>query len=526
MDKDVFKKMQIDYKLLEIKQKTKKILILLLLLSFGIFIVLFSIYRTIHEKRTLPTLTGEKSELAVRVNIISEDGFNLVSSKKIYKASVDTRYLNPDKKELFMILFSIYSGIDYKTLSEKFKEVEKNPGLLVLSYNIDSRAAKNLRELDIKLNQLNVFIPRKGGSLSLIRRLEVSESGEKRTFSYDDTLTPVLGYIKKIESQTGKTKVDGVKGLERSYDQKLNDAKDGILKGYRDVISYIYFDKNSIMEHRMDGYSLNLNIPLKLQKNNETTLDNHKIRTKADEILLTIMESRTGKIISMASSNRFNPEDIGKNDIKNLNVNAIEYQFEPGSIIKPISISLAMDKNLVKKNESFYAYNEGVKTAKGFPRGGYKIGRFTIKDDHQFGKHNLSLDDIVMYSSNIGTLQIAQRLTGPEFYEGMKRFGFTRKTGIDLPYEKRGVMPKLWQFSVGDKQKRPNIYKATVSFGQGMTSTFIQLIKAYSTFNNDGYMITPRIVSHLTYDNNKYKPYDDKLEKVISKETANEMKKL
>jgi cell division protein FtsI (penicillin-binding protein 3) len=380
MDKDVFKKMQIDYKLLEIKQKTKKILILLLLLSFGIFIVLFSIYRTIHEKRTLPTLTGEKSELAVRGNIISEDGFNLVSSKKIYKASVDTRYLNPDKKELFMILFSIYSGIDYKTLSEKFKEVEKNPGLLVLSYNIDSRAAKNLRELDIKLNQLNVFVPRKGGSLSLIRRLEVSESGEKRTFSYDDTLTPVLGYIKKIESQTGKTKVDGVKGLERSYDQKLNEAKDGILKGYRDVISYIYFDKNSIMEHRIDGYSLNLNIPLKLQKNNETTLDNHKIRTKADEILLTIMESRTGKIISMASSNRFNPENIKQSDIPYLNVNAIEYQFEPGSVVKPLSISLALDKGVVRKNEYFSAYNQT------HAKGAYPFGRFTIKDDHAFPK--------------------------------------------------------------------------------------------------------------------------------------------
>ena len=73
-----------------------------------------------------------------------------------------------------------------------------------------------------------------------------------------------------------------------------------------------------------------------------------------------------------------------------------------------------------------------------------------------------------------------------------------KKTEIDLPYEKKGVMPKLWQFSVGDKQKRPNIYKATVSFGQGMTSTFIQLIKAYSVFNNDGAMVTPQIVSYLT----------------------------
>jgi cell division protein FtsI (penicillin-binding protein 3) len=97
-------------------------------------------------------------------------------------------------------------------------------------------------------------------------------------------------------------------------------------------------------------------------------------------------------------------------------------------------------------------------------------------------KHTLSLDDIVMFSSNIGTLQIAQRLTGPEFFEGMKRFGFTRKTGIDLPYEKKGVMPKIWQFSAGDKDKRDNVFKATVSFGQGMTSTFIQLNKSLYSF--------------------------------------------
>ena len=108
----------------------------------------------------------------------------------------------------------------------------------------------------------------------------------------------------------------------------------------------------------------------------------------------------------------------------------------------------------------------------------------------------------------------------------MKRFGFTRKTGIDLPYEKKGVMPKIWQFSAGDKDKRDNVFKATVSFGQGMTSTFIQLLKAYTVFNNDGNMITPHIVSHLTYDNTKYKPYDDKPEKIVSKQTADLMKKL
>ena len=508
--------------------KTKKIVILFSLIFLCLTILMISVFRTITENRHLPSLTGEKSELAVRGDIVSSDNFKIASSKKLYKASIDTRYLDPAKRELFLNLFSIYSNTDYKELENRLIEGEKNPGNLILSYGINSRSAKNLKELAFKLIQLDVFKSRQVNGNKILRGLTISESGEKRTFSYEDTLTPVVGYISKFESEAGKTKVNGIKGLERNYNKVLNQTKDGVLQGDRDVLSYISFDKNSVIRKRIDGATLNLNIPLKLQKNIEMTLDSYKQKLTADEIIVAVMESRTGKVITMASSNRFNPEQIKKEDIPSLNVNAIEYQFEPGSVIKPLSISLAIDKNLVKKNENFPAYNSGGgrNSAGEYPKGAYKIGRFTIKDDHQFTKNYLSLDDIVMFSSNIGTLQIAQRLTGPEFFEGMKRFGFTRKTGIDLPYEKKGVMPKIWQFSAGDKDKRDNVFKATVSFGQGMTSTFIQLLKAYTVFNNDGNMITPHIVSHLTYDNTKYKPYDDKPEKIVSKQTADLMKKL
>ncbi|CAM3570347.1 peptidoglycan D,D-transpeptidase FtsI family protein [Arcobacter aquimarinus] len=507
--------------------KTKKIVILFLLIFLALTILILSVFRTISEKRHLPSLRSEKNELAVRGDIISADDFKIASSKKLYTASIDTRYLDPNKKELFLNLFSIYSNIDYKTLKEKLAEGEKSPGYLVLSYQIDSRTAKNLKELAFKLIQLDVFISRQINGSKILRGLTITESGEKRIFSYNDTLTPVVGYISKFESEAGKTKVNGIKGLERHYNKVLNQSKDGVLQGDRDVLSYISFDKSSLITKRVDGATLNLNVPLKLQKNNETTLDLYKEKLGADEIIVAIMDSKTGKILTMASSNRFNPEKIKKEDIPYLNVNAVEYQFEPGSVIKPLSIALAMDKGLVKKNENFPAYNNfGSMSQKGYPKGAYKIGRFTIKDDHQFKTHYLTLDDIVIFSSNIGTLQIAQRLTGPEFFEGMKRFGFTRKTGIDLPYEKKGVMPKVWQFSAGDKDKKDNVFKATVSFGQGMTSTFIQVLKAYSVFNNDGYMVTPRIVDYLTYDNNKYKPYDDKPEFVISKATADEMKRM
>ena len=95
----------------------------------------------------------------------------------------------------------------------------------------------------------------------ILRGLTISESGEKRTFSYEDTLTPVVGYISKFESEAGKTKVNGIKGLERNYNKVLNQTKDGVLQGDRDVLSYISFDKNSVIRKRIDGATLNLNIP-------------------------------------------------------------------------------------------------------------------------------------------------------------------------------------------------------------------------------------------------------------------------
>ena len=151
-------------------------------------------------------------------------------------------------------------------------------------------------------------------------------------------------------------------------------------------------------------------------------LDNHKKKLEADEIIVSIMESSTGKILSLATSNRFDPENIKQKDIPSLNVNAVEYQFEPGSVLKPISLALVLNKQLVKRNELFFAHNKGKANRKGeYKRGSYKIGRYRIKDDHRFKKHYLTLDDIVIYSSNIGTLQLVQRLSAEEFSGGLKK---------------------------------------------------------------------------------------------------------
>ncbi|MGB5920358.1 peptidoglycan D,D-transpeptidase FtsI family protein [Arcobacter sp.] len=507
--------------------RIKKIFIILIFIFLSLILLLSNVFVTITDKRRLPNLQSSKTELAIRGNILSEDNFKIASSLKLYKATIDTRFLDIKKIDLFVKLFSIYSDIPEAKIYKKINDSLKNPGSIVLSYNIDSKTAKNLKELGFKLRHLNVFKSIEVNDNKILRGLNINESGEKRLYSYEDTLTPVVGYIRKYESDNGKTKVNGIKGLEKSYNNILNNTKDGKLEGTRDVLSYISFNKNSIVQNRIDGADLILNIPLRLQKNLELMLDKFKTKLSADEIIVSVMESDTGKIKALASSNRFNPGLIRQTDIPYLDVSAIEFLFEPGSIIKPVSISLVMDKNRIKKNELFNAYNNGKLNSKGeYPRGKYKLGRYTIGDDHEFTKHYLTVDDIFIYSSNIGTLQLAQRLSGKEMYEGLKSFGITEKTQIDLPYEKVGVMPTIRQFSAGEDKGEDNVFKATISYGQGMTATFMQMIKAYSAFNNNGIIVTPKIVQSLSVNDKKVSLADDTQKRVISKKTANEIKRL
>jgi len=492
----------------------KKILLLICLIFMAFLLLLFSVSKTSNENRDLPSLDVIKKDLAVRGDIYSADNFKIGTSQKIYSASIDTRCLDENKKGLFVKLFSLYSNISEKEILEK---ISKN-GYTIISRTINQRVAKELKSLAYKLRRLDVFKSIKINGRQVLYGLSIYETGEERLYPYKDSLTPVVGFIKKDNKDNGKQKAIGVNGIEREFNKNLNHMQDGILEGEKDIVSYILFNKNSKIIKREDGEDIKLTIPLKLQRNIELMLDRYKEKFEAKEILVSVMESDTGKILSLASSNRYNPQNIQQEEIEHLRNNAVEYNFEPGSVIKPIAISLAMDKNKIKNNELFFAYNKGKKNKEGeYPRGKYKINRHTIHDDHRFKKNYLTLDDVVMYSSNIGTLIIANRLTAEEFYDGYHEFGFSKKTGIDLPHEARGIIHKLYHYKAGEDNNEDNIYKATDSYGQGMTATFMQVLKAYTVFNNNGTIVTP----YLVQDDKKI---DTK--QIISSDTANKMKRL
>jgi len=453
----------------------------------------------------MPSLYAKESSRAQRGNIISADGFHLATTKKLYKAVVDTRYIDPQKRELFIQLFSIYSGMTPKAIKKRLK---KRKGVVVLSYNIPQIQAQYLKKLSYELRRFKVFLelknPRTG--LRSIHGLSVIESGESRLYPYGNLLTPIIGYPHKIEDN-GYTSVKGVKGLEKRFDADLAPRQDGFSRGKRDVNGYIILNKESFTKPKINGLDIKLGIPVSLQIRIEKVLDAMKIELKAKEIMIAVMDSHTGRLYAMASSNRYLPKAIRKKDYPSLNSGMIEYSFEPGSVLKPITFSLLLEHKLINPYDLVNGHN-----------GRFKMGRKVITDEHKFDW--LSAENVIVYSSNIGIAQLAQKLSGYEFNSGLKKFGFAQKSTPDLIYEKVGFIPSA-------KRLENEIYKATCAYGYGIRANLMQLMRAYSVFNNNGKMVTPQIVTSFIdeyHQEKKIEPFQE--QEVLKGATAQRVKKI
>lgn len=491
-----------------IHQRKNKISVLFLLLVLLISIFLFSVLKTISSDRRIPSHNTTIHDRSFRGSIISQDGYTLSNSQKTYQAVVRGESIAPEKKALFVKLFSIYSGIPKEKILERFKDRKGRPikGNIVLSKSINSRSAMQLKSLAYKLRKLDVFRSIKiRGGIEVLYGLDIIENGESRRFPLADVLSPILGYVGN-ESDGKYTRPQGRKGLERSYEKHITSKKNGYFKGKRDVVGRVIHDKNSIKIQRVDGLDLHLNIPLALQRRVELMLDQMKESIDADEIFATVMESSTGKVLSMASSNRYDPSNIQQKDIASLVPKFTEYPYEAGSVVKPLTVALALDKKRITPDTWF--------------KTGYKkfdiTGGRSVSDDDYF--ESLPVTDIIVHSSNIGTSQIAWKLTGKEFREGLLKFGLAQKTGIDLSRDLPGSLKPL-------RLLDHKMHRANSSFGYGMMVTHAQMIKAYSAFNNDGLAVTPRLVDYLQDAQGKRYTLPPKVgdSQAIGKQAANQM---
>jgi cell division protein FtsI (penicillin-binding protein 3) len=472
---------------------------------------LTAVLRIQESPRKMPPHTSVIHDRALRGAILSKEGYTISRSNKTYEATVHVRSIDPEKKELFIRLFAIYSGMSEAEVRQAFLDKKGRPkkGFVSLSKSINASTAIQLKHLSYQLRRLHVFrsFP-DGRGVQLLYGLDILENGEEREFQLKETLTPVIGYVRS--RNIGRyQKIFGVKGLEKRYEPYLNKTRDGLVRGMRDVIGTIIRSKSSVRIPRKDGYDLHLNISLALQKYVEATLDRMKEETGAKEIIAAVMESQSGRILAMASSERYDPAHITQADIPKLNAKFTEYPYEPGSVIKPLTLAIALDKGRVTPDTWIKTYNGGP----------FHIGKHqTITDDEPFD--SLTATDIIVHSSNIGISQIAWLLNGREFHEGLSAFGLGRRTGIDLSRELPGRIKPARLL-----ERKP--HEANQAYGYGMQATFIQLLRAHNAFNNGGLLVTPRIVEYLSdASGKKYQPDIPAPHRIIKPRTARQLHRI
>jgi len=485
-------------------KKSSKVLLLFIFIVIGFVIFLITMGYTAVKPRELPSRFTSDSIKAERSSIISADGFHLAITKKVYKAMVNTRNIDPDKRELFIELFSIYSDIPAERIRKKLR---RNKGTVTLSYNISEQRAQYLKSLAFELRRLNVFQEYEtSGGRHILQGLDIIESGEARVYPYGDLLTPVIGYPKKHE-ENGYTRSHGMKGIERRYNDELAPRQDGRQHGLRDVNGYIILNKESHTEYPLNGLDVRLTIPVTLQSRIEKMCDKMQEKMGAKQVMVTVMEAETGKMRVLATSNRFKPKDIQPEDIPSLQVHAVEYSFEPGSVLKPIIFSLLMKHRLVNPFEVVNTHN-----------GRFKIGKRVITDEHKM--QYMSAENVIVHSSNIGIAQLAQRLRASDYHQGLIDFGFTQPSGIDLTNEYLGKLPSM-------RQLDSETYKASVSYGYAIRANLIQLLKAYNVFNNNGRVVTPRLTEELIDQSGRRIPLgNDEPLQLITPEIAERVKRI
>jgi cell division protein FtsI (penicillin-binding protein 3) len=260
----------------------------------------------------------------------------------------------------------------------------------------------------------------------------------------------------------------GREGVELAYDEWLAGVpgKRQVIKDRRGrLIKDIQVTKNA-----KAGKTLALSIELRLQYLATRELRNAIAEQEAKAGSLVIMDVKTGEVLAMVNQPTYNPNNRRSMFPAAMRNRAIIDVFEPGSTVKPISMSAALQSGRWKTTDKVEVYP-----------GSLQIGRYTIKDVSRSEGPILDLTGILINSSNVGMSKIAFDIGGEAIYRVMSQVGLGQYTGLGFPGERVGNLPNHREWRKAET--------ATLSYGYGVSVTALQLVHAYAALANDGKMV-------------------------------------
>lgn len=421
--------------------------------------------------RNLP-IEADRGKIYDRNGVVLADNVTTTSLVLIPSQIKDKKYATEKLSEILNVSYDTMRQHVYKNTS-----IER---VHPFGRRLDYSVAKKIEALNIE----GVYLVREA----------------KRSYPYGTMLSHTLGFV-GIDNQ-------GLSGIELQYDDYLT-GEYGAIKYFSDAKGN-KLNLSQVYEAPSNGVNVTLTINQKIQASVERELDNAVTKYDPETALAIAMDPNTGEILAIASRPNFDAVNYQDYDIETLNRNLpIWATYEPGSTFKIITLSAALNEGLVDlDNDTFY------------DSGSVKVANAKIRCWKAGGHGAQTFLQVVENSCNPGFVELGNRLDKEKLFDYIDKFGFGKKTGIDLNGEAEGI--------IFDLDKVGPVELATTAFGQGVSVTPIQQITAVSAAINGGTLYKPYIVKSLNdpETNSVIKENTPtKVRRVISKETSSEVRR-
>ncbi len=320
----------------------------------------------------------------------------------------------------------------------------------------------------------------------------------KRYYPNDEFLSYVIGYIQNKDGI-----MVGEMGLEKQYDKELK-GTNGSHEFQKDVNGYKMPNTKEIIKPSVDGVDIKLTIDSNIQYFVETISKASFEKNKPEWLITAVMDAKSGAILGTTSYPSFNPNI---KDITSYVNPLVSYAFEPGSTMKIFTYMSVLEKGNYNGKDTFLSGNISFNNTK------QKVNDWNVKG---WGKIDYDLGFTL--SSNVGISYLTRDyISGGELRNYYSKLGFSKKTGITLPNEYNGEIDFRYPIEI-----------ANAGFGQGITTTPIQMLQAVSSISNDGIMLKPFIIKEIIDNKEKiiFEGKREELGRVASTDTINKMKDL
>lgn len=448
-----------------------------------------------YSSRAEEQWTSEVSIDARRGRILDRNGVELAVSANVYRIDFDLNSVRQYLKNNSLTNADIAGKIADAVAMEESKVMEK----------LETKLASGAN----------------AGSATLIRRIEKEAADKVNNLNIDGVIVSpdTKRYYPKGEFLAhvlGSTNVDGqgLTGVELQYNEHLSGVP-GVriseIERNEENLSYTI----SNFTEPIDGKDVTLTIDSKIQAIAEKVAEKGLVDNQAKRVSIMVMNPNNGEILAMVNKPDFDPnnpfdgfEDFsGETDGEKLQKmwrnSLVNDTFEPGSIFKVVTMVTALEEGIASESDTFEC------------GGSLQVGSHTIKCWKTSGHGSQILPQILQNSCNVGFMKLGEKIGKETLNEYIKKLGFGKTTGIDLPGEASGIVKKTENITESDL--------ATISFGQTNTVTAIQYMQAFNALANGGSLIQPHIMKEVShYNSDDTKVIDETYEPVISKDVLSD----